>query len=287
MTDAKPTINTLLRSATVALAHLSTPRLDAEVLLGHTIGCSRSALICEGDAPVAAALCARFDQLIAARSQGRPIAQLRGTQEFWSLDLQISAAVLVPRGETELLVTLTLERSVPSAALAIADLGTGSGAVAVALGRERPQAFVLAVEYSAAALAVAETNRRRHAVSNVACVRGDWLAALAFQRFNFIVANPPYVADADPVLTGPGLRFEPLTALAAGPDGLSHLRAITGAAPSALVPGGWLLLEHGADQGRAVRLLLQQADFIDVTTARDLAGLERVTYGQRKALNHG
>ena len=287
MYHAHSTINTLLRHATVALAHLSTPRLDAEVLLGHTLGTSRSALICDRDKPVNAALCAQFDQLIAARAQGRPIAQLRGTQEFWSLDLQITDAVLVPRGETELLVTLTLELSAPNVPLSIADLGTGSGAIALALATERPQALVLALERSAAALAVARANQARHEIENVALVQGNWLEALGNQGFDFIVANPPYVAHEDPVLGKAGLRFEPRAALAAGADGLDALRIIASTAWPRLIPAGWLLLEHGATQGSAVRRLLELAGFCTVATACDLAGLERVTYGQRKALEDG
>ena len=287
MPNAHPTINTLLRHATVALAHLSTPRLDAEVLLGYTLGTSRSALICDRDEPVNAALCAQFDQLIAARAQGRPIAQLRGTQEFWSLDFQITDAVLVPRGETELLVTLTLALSPPNAPLSIADLGTGSGAIALALATERPQALVLALERSAAALAVARANQARHEIENVALVQGNWLEALGNQRFDFIVANPPYVADEDLVLGEAGLRFEPRAALAAGADGLDALRIIASTALPRLIPDGWLLLEHGATQGSAVRRLLELAGFSTVATACDFAGLERVTYGQRKALEDG
>lgn len=281
-----PTINEALRHATVALAHLPSPRLDAEVLLGHALGWPRSRLICERDSTLGAAERAVFDALVGARAEGRPVAQLRGAQEFWSLDLEISDAVLVPRAETELLVALTLARSPPHAAATIADLGTGSGAVALALAHERPRAFVLALDYAGGALAVAAANRQRLGISNMACVRGNWLAALAARRFDFIVANPPYVAQDDPALTGPGVRFEPAAALIAGADGLGDLRVIADTAARALNGEGWLLLEHGAAQGPAVRELLQ-LDFNEVTTARDLAGLERVTCGRRKACCDG
>jgi release factor glutamine methyltransferase len=287
VTNAPLTINELLRQATGSLAHLPTPRLDAEVLLGHILGCSRTTLICERDTALEETQCASFAKLIAARASGTPIAHLRGAQEFWSLDLKISEAVLVPRADTELLVTLALERCAPADALCIADLGTGSGAIALALAHERPRSLVLAVERSAAALAVAEINRCRCAVPNMLCIRGSWLAALAPECLDIIVANPPYVADTDPVLSGPGLRCEPRSALAAGPEGLNDLRAIAGTALSALRAGGWLLLEHGADQGPAVRQMLQKAGFFGVTTACDLAGLERVTCGHRKAPDDG
>ena len=280
---ASATIRALVQRATVALAHLPTPRLDAEVLLGHTLGYSRAELICERDQLVDAVHYARFEELVAARAAGRPIAQLRGTQEFWSLELQITDAVLVPRSETELLVALVLERSAPTANLLIADLGTGSGAIALAIASERPQALVLALERSAAALRVARRNAECCALGNVVFVQGNWLAALGLQQFDFIVANPPYVADTDPVLMGAGLRCEPREALVAGADGLAALSCIADTAVAHLRPHGWLLLEHGATQGAAVRRFLVEAGFTEIATAVDLADLERVTYGRKQS----
>jgi release factor glutamine methyltransferase len=276
------TIRALVQRAAAALAHLPTPRLDAEVLLGHTLGYSRADLICERDQLVDAEQYAKFEELVAARAAGRPIAHLRGTQEFWSLELQITDAVLVPRSETELLVALVLERSAPTANLLIADLGTGSGAIALAIASERPQALVLALERSAAALRVARSNATHAAVGNVVFVQGDWLATLGLQQFDFIVANPPYVADTDPVLEGIGLRYEPRAALVAGADGLAALRTIAHTALAHLRAQGWLLLEHGATQGAAVRGFLTEAGFAEIATAVDLADLERVTYGRRE-----
>lgn len=275
------TIQEVLRAGSQALAHLPSPRLDAEVLLGHVLGLTRVALIREHTSEVVPDARRRFEALVAARAAGQPIAYLRGTQEFWSLEFAVSPAVLVPRAETELLVTVALTLCAPVAAPRIADLGTGSGAVAIALARERPDAFVVAIESAGAALAVAMANRRRLGVANVAGVQGDWLAALAPGSCTVIVANPPYVADDDPALAGPGVCCEPITALRAGADGLDALRAIAAAAPTALQTGGGLALEHGAAQGAAVRALLAR-EFTGITTVRDLAGLERVTYGRRR-----
>ncbi len=277
----RSTIRTLLQHAAGKLAQLPTPHLDAEVLLGHTLKYSRADLICQRDEIVDVAECARFAELVAARAAGRPIAHLRGTQEFWSLELLITNAVLVPRSESELLVELVLERCAPTAELSIADLGTGSGAIALAIASERPQARVLAVERSAAALAVARANAAHLAIPNVSFVQGNWLAALRLQQFDFIVANPPYVADTDPLLERIGLRFEPRAALAAGADGLAALRVIACTALGHLRTQGWLLLEHGATQGAAVRRFLAQAGCTEITTARDLADLERVSYGRK------
>ncbi len=276
------TITELLRWAMAALRALPTPRLDAELLLGASLGLSRLDLIRERDRVVPADCRARFQQLVASRGKGQPIAQLRGWQEFWSLELEINEAVLVPRPETELLVTLALEHCGQRDDAIIADLGTGSGAIALALASERPRARILAVERSARALQLAARNRARYARANVWLLGGNWLSALAPACLDLIVANPPYVAEDDPVLTGPGLRFEPRAALAAGHDGLRDLRKIAATAWPALKHGGWLFLEHGATQGAAVRRLLDDAGFSRVCTVKDLAAWDRVTYGQRE-----
>lgn len=281
-TGEAETVGALLVRATASLAHLEDARRDAEVLLGHALACSRAALIRDRDATVAPAARARFSALVAERARGRPVAQLRGVQEFWSLALEVDASVLVPRPETELLVTLALARLAPDAGHTVVDAGTGSGAIALAIAHERPTARVVAIERSAAALRVAARNARALALSNVALLRGDWLRALGDGSVALVVANPPYVADLDPVLDGPGLAFEPREALAGGADGLRDLKRLGDEARQVLRPGGWLLLEHGTSQGEALRTWLVDCGFGEVATARDLAGHERVTAARKR-----
>ncbi|MBI5619088.1 MAG: peptide chain release factor N(5)-glutamine methyltransferase [Gammaproteobacteria bacterium] len=276
-----PTRGELVRWGGGQLGASDTPRLDAELLLMAVLGLDRSALFRDADRLVAAADDARYRGLVAARAEGRPVAQLLGVREFWSLEFEVDEHCLVPRPETELLVERALAAIPSGAAVRIADLGTGSGAIAVAIARERPQSRVVAVDVSPAALAVAARNAARLAPGRVALVRGDWLAAFAPGSFEVIVSNPPYVAADDPLLTTTEIRFEPRAALAAGPDGLSDLGALARQAAAALVAGGRVFLEHGTTQGPAVRALLTAARFADIATARDLAGHERVTSGRR------
>lgn len=280
------TVQELLREGQAALTALDSARLDADLLLGHTLGCSRVDLICRREAAVPAALAARYRTLLAGRAEGRPMAYLLGRQEFWSLDLAVSEAVLVPRPETELLVSLALARCPVDQTCAVLDLGTGSGAIALAVASERPRATVVALDRSAAAVAQAEANRARLGLDNVRCMTGNWLTGIS-QTFDLIMSNPPYIAEGDPALAGEGLCFEPRSALVAGADGLADLRIIANAANARLQPGGWLLLEHGARQGAAVRELLEKAGFTCISTTRDLADHERVTLGQREASCNG
>lgn len=269
---AGPTLAALLADARRQIA-----RADAEVLLAHVLGVPRSALIAhDTESPAPEALRA-FEALVRRRAAGEPVAYLRGVKEFWSLALEVNPAVLIPRPETELLVEWALALLAPSAAAQVADLGAGSGALAIAIARERPPARVTATDRSPDALAVARRNAQRHA-PRVEFLEGSWWSPLAGRRFDLVVSNPPYVAEGDLHLAD--LRFEPALALTAGADGLAALRAIIGAAAEHLVPGGWLLLEHGADQGAAVRALLAQAGFASVETRRDLAGMDRASGGQ-------
>jgi release factor glutamine methyltransferase len=210
------------------------------------------------------------------------MAYLRGRQGFWSLELELTPDVLVPRPETELLVELALACMAPARRLV--DLGTGSGAIALALASARQDWQIIATDRSAAALSVAAGNASRLGLS-VEFRHGDWFAPLAGARFDIIVSNPPYIAADDACLLGDGLRREPRTALAAGDDGLADLATITAAAPGHLLAGGWLLLEHGADQATAVRELLASAGFAGLATHADLAGRPRVTLGQMPCAN--
>jgi release factor glutamine methyltransferase len=270
------TLAQLLDDATAALEGSESPRLDAELLLAHALGQSRSALRAHPERHADPAAAAAFAALLARRRAGTPVAYLLGQREFWSLELSVSPAVLVPRPETERLVELALDRSAGDRALDAVDLGTGSGAIALALKRERPAWRIAAVERSAEALAVARANGARLGLP-IEWLLGDWYGPVAGRRFELIVSNPPYVAAGDPHLAA--LAHEPASALVAGDDGLDALRTIVAGAAAALAPGGQLLVEHGADQGAAVRALFAAAGFEGVETATDGAGLPRVGMG--------
>lgn len=253
---------------------------EAGALLDQALGISSARRLARPDAPVPPAQAARAQALAARRAAGEPLAYLTGRRGFWSLELEVTPAVLVPRPETERLVELALSRLDGVRAPRVADLGTGSGALACALAHERPDATVLATDRDGAALAVARRNARNLGLP-VHFARMDWLAGVRAAAFDLVVANPPYIAPGDPCLEADGVRCEPRQALVAGPDGLAALHVIAVQAPAALARGGWLLLEHGAAQGAAVRALLREAGLREVTTAADLAGLERVTLGRR------
>ena len=253
-------------------------RRDAEILLCHCLGKTRSWLYTWPESEVVSADVARFDTLMARRESGEPVAYLTGQREFWSLQLTVNEHTLIPRPETETLVEWALELPLPGDARAL-DLGTGSGAIALAVASERPSWQVTAVDRSAAALAVARTNARRTGLQRVACLQSDWYQALAGQRFNLLLSNPPYVDPDDLHLRQGDLRFEPREALVAERGGVADLEALVGGAPSHLLCGGWLLLEHGFTQGEEVRALLRDRGFSAVSTRADIAGQERISGG--------
>ena len=262
---------------------LGVARLDAQLLLAGQLGRSRAWLLAHDDERVDPDVAARVCGLLRARAEGVPLAYLTGTREFRGLQLAVGPAVLVPRPETEGLVDWALEQlppPVPGRTPAVLDLGTGSGALALALKHARTDLDVTATDASATALAVAEANGRALGLP-VRWRHGDWWSAVDGQRFDLVVANPPYIAAGDPHLDA--LRHEPLAALTPGGDGLDALRIIVGGAPVHLRPGAALLLEHGHDQGAAVRALLTRAGFEGVATRRDLAGHERLSGGRRGA----
>ncbi|SDX81530.1 release factor glutamine methyltransferase [Allochromatium warmingii] len=275
----------LLQRAVMALAAVpdATPRLEAELLLSEATGWTRTALLAWPERIPSAAAMATFETLLTRRLAGEPIAYLRGRQAFWTLELRVTPDTLIPRPETELLVELALDRLDAPRPLQLADLGTGSGAIAAALASERPNWSLLATDRSAAALTIAHENFCALGLERICCVQMSWLTALAAASLDAILSNPPYIAGQDPHLDSGDLRFEPRSALTPGGDGLDAIRAITADAGRCLRPGGLLAVEHGYDQGAAVRDLLTVAGFHQVATHADLAGLARVTLGYRAA----
>ncbi|MGD8741901.1 MAG: peptide chain release factor N(5)-glutamine methyltransferase [Granulosicoccaceae bacterium] len=282
MTEADTRIRALLNAASTELDAVSdSPRLDAECLLAHALGKPRSYLMTWPENQPDKQALQTFNALLARRLAGEPVAHLTGQREFWSLDLQISADTLIPRPDTETLVEAALAIIPAGATWRIADLGTGSGAIALAIASERPRCEVTACDLSVAALEIATANRDRLGLHNVTLLHSRWYSAFTDNdRFELIVSNPPYIAENDPHLARGDVRFEPGLALVSGPDGLDAIRSIISGAPRHLQAGGRLMLEHGLEQGNAVRELMQQAGFTQVTTLTDLEGRERVTWGQ-------
>ncbi|WP_448098710.1 peptide chain release factor N(5)-glutamine methyltransferase [Luteibacter yeojuensis] len=267
MTD----IRTILRQASDVLGD----RLEAELLLAHALGVDRAWFFAHAEDVPDAGGVQRFDALVRRRAAGEPIAYITGTRDFWSLTLEVTPATLIPRPETERLVELALER-LPAGG-SVVDLGTGSGAIALAIAKERPDATVVAVDVSATALDVARRNARRLRLERVEFVQGDWFAPLIRRRFNLIVSNPPYIEADDHHLGEGDLRFEPASALASGADGLDDIRRIASGAGAHLLPGGAVLVEHGWNQGDAVRRILREAGLIDDFTTKDLEHRDRVS----------
>ncbi|OGU24519.1 MAG: protein-(glutamine-N5) methyltransferase, release factor-specific [Hydrogenophilales bacterium RIFOXYD1_FULL_62_11] len=254
-------------------------RLDARVLAAHVLGVDAAWLIAHDTDLLSAQQIDAYQTLLARRLNGSPIAYLIGSREFFGRPFRVSPDVLIPRPDTERLIELALEQIPPDQAVDVLDLGTGSGCIAITLARERPLAHVTAVDSSPAALAIAQ----RNAASLDVCVEflaSDWFSALAGRRFDLVVSNPPYIAAADPHLAQGDVRFEPLSALAAGPDGLDDLRHLIAAVCAHLQPGGTLLLEHGYDQAEAVRTLLQQSCIPFPRSWNDLSGIPRVSGGE-------
>jgi release factor glutamine methyltransferase len=253
-------------------------RRDAEILLGHCLGQSRSWLYTWPEREVPEPQLEHYRQLLARRRDGQPVAYLTGEREFWSLPIKVNQHTLIPRPETETLVSWALELALPAAAQVL-DLGTGSGAIALALASERPGWRVTGVDASEEALAVARRNAVDLELERVCFKSSDWYQEVAGQRFHLLVANPPYVDPVDPHLQQGDVRFEPRSALVAAQAGLADLALLVAGAPARLHAGGWLLLEHGFDQGEPVRALLRQAGFARIATRTDLAGMERISGG--------
>lgn len=254
--------------------------VDARVLLCHAIGRNVAYLIAHPEVQLRAGEQSTYDGLVDRRAEGEPVAYLTGEREFYGRPYKVTPAVLIPRSETELLVDLALERVPQDGPSRVIDLGTGSGCVAISLASERSHCKILALDQSLEALAVARRNAVAAQVGNVAFLQSDWFSALRREHFDVIVANPPYVAGSDPHLTEGDVRFEPRSALDGGPDGLDAIRHIVKHAKEHLAPGGWLLFEHGHDQGERARLQLHAEGYEEIFTAHDLAGIDRVSAGR-------
>lgn len=274
-------VRDLLAEGLKALFHRAEARREAAMLLGAVLGKSDAWLVAHADDEVDAPSAAAFQSLVERRVGGEPIAYLTGTRGFHDIALRVTPSVLIPRAETEVLVDLALARMPAGADCALADLGTGSGAIALAVAKARPRARVVATDVSADALDVARDNAQRLGIGNVEFRQGVWCAPLAGELFDLVVSNPPYVAAGDPHLHEGDLRFEPALALSPGTDGLSAIRTIASQAKAHLSAGGWLLFEHGVDQGAAVRGVLAGRGYLDVFTERDLEDRERVSGGRR------
>ena len=255
-------------------------RLDAELLLGKVLDKNRSYLFAWPEKELNSEQRTSFQALVEQRLQGHPVAYLLGYREFWGMELEVTPATLIPRPDTELLVQLALERIAEQAAPTILDLGTGTGAIALALAKERSDASVLALDKSNAALVIAKRNQQRLGVTNLKLLASDWFSVLPKNvRFDLIVSNPPYIPEADPHLSQGDVRFEPRSALSSGLSGLDDLSYLIQTAPHYLAAKGWLLLEHGYDQGVAVTEHLKTTGYTEVACYQDLAGNDRVSLG--------
>jgi release factor glutamine methyltransferase len=257
--------------------------IDARVLLQHTLKTNRAHLAAHPEQALGEIEQQQFENLVSRRKNGEPVAYIVGEREFFGLSFKVTPAVLIPRPETELLVEQALMRLPEHRSAHVLDLGTGSGAIAISIAKHRPNVRVTAVDASEAALTIASENAQcllGNRAAAVQFIHSDWFSHVPNEPYDLIVSNPPYVADDDPHLVQGDLRFEPHQALAAGPHGLSALAHIARNAAPRLALGGWLLLEHGYDQGNACNELMTAASFAHVATHQDLAGIDRVTVGQ-------
>jgi len=275
-----PSIDVVLRAATKRLDKYSTPRLEAELLLQHVLNKSRGFLRAFPEQHLSEQQLMNFNNLLARRLAGEPLAYIFGEKEFFSLAIKVTPDVLIPRAETELIVEKTLEIFPAEEPITICELGTGSGAIALALAKQRSAWQVIAVDNSECALKVAAQNAQILQIDNVEFVHSNWLTSVADKKFNVIVSNPPYIGAADPALEKQVIAYEPATALIAADNGYADLKIIAREARQHLLPAGWLLLEHGYRQGETMADYLRALRYQNVATCNDLNGWGRVTLGQ-------
>ena len=284
MTEALHTVRQVLQDAQLRLALQSSDaneaRLEAQLLLQAALNIDRAWLISHETDALEANIHAVFEASLLRRLQGEPIAYILGHREFYGLDLRVTSATFIPRPDTETLVEAALEKLSVDKNLSVLDLGTGSGAIALAIAKNRPLSNVIAVDTSVEALEVAQSNAQLLNIPNVKFQASSWFEGLANQRFDLIVSNPPYIEQDDAHLKQGDLRFEPITALASGVDGLDDIRRIIADSLLHLYPQGWLMLEHGYNQAEPVADLMSDSGLLDITTIKDLSGNDRVTLGK-------
>lgn len=268
------------RLTAVLALDASTARIEVQCLLQAILQVNRAYLLTHPEQQLNIEQRTRYAALFERRLSGEPVAYLLGEREFFGLMFKVTPDTLIPRPETELLVELALQRIPSNKPCCMLDMGTGSGAIALAIAHAHPIANILACDAFPAALEVARENAQRLGIANAVFVQSDWFSALDTQRFDFIVSNPPYVAAGDPHLQQGDVRFEPVSALASGEDGLRDIRHIVAHAQTHMQPSGWLLIEHGYNQSSQVCELLRRAGFGEVFSAPDLAGIERVSGGR-------
>lgn len=253
---------------------------EAELMLCRVTGLTRTQLRTYPEKDVSDTQQKQLSAWVQRRSQGEPLAYILGDTEFYGLKLSVTPDTLIPRQDTELLVDAALELIPERAPWTVLDMGTGTGAIAIAIAHNRPIAQVTALDASKAALAVAQDNACGLRLPSIRFIHSDWFSALGQQRFDVIISNPPYIAQNDPHLQATSLPYEPMSALTSGVDGLDDIRLLVQQAPRHLNSDGWLLLEHGYDQGAAVRHLMQSAGFSAIATHRDYGNNDRITLGQ-------
>jgi release factor glutamine methyltransferase len=267
-------------SQALAAAYPEINGIDAILLLRHVLSVNHAFLLTHPDQALTVQQFEKFSSLVQRRAEGLPVAYLIGERAFFDLTFKVTEAVLIPRPETELLVEWALELIPPQKFCKVLDLGTGSGVIGISIAKHRPQARIIAVDLSPAAINVCQSNVEVLEVANLNTIRGNWFDELSGEKFDLIVSNPPYVAEGDPHLQQGDLRFEPEMALSAGEHGMACITHIINAAPDYLSQEGWLLLEHGYDQAEACRQLLRDKDFSNICSYPDLAGIMRVSGGQ-------
>ncbi|MER2474761.1 peptide chain release factor N(5)-glutamine methyltransferase [Photorhabdus laumondii] len=271
-----------LKQATMQLSASDSPKRDAEILLGFVTHHSRTYILAFGETQLAPEQFSQLEALLARRVKGEPIAYITGEREFWSLPLNVSPATLIPRPDTECLVEKALER-LSLTPCRILDLGTGTGAIALAIASERPDCRVTGVDINPDAVMLAQGNAEKLKIQNVDFLLSNWFYSLNNQQFGMIVSNPPYIDETDPHLFQGDVRFEPDSALIAAKQGIADLNTIIDLSRHFLLPGGWLLLEHGWKQGNVIRSLFSESGYRQVATFQDYGGNERITLGQWKS----